>query len=424
MSLRKIINTRVLLSFMIHIKKTIAIVAALLLWASSFAQAEGFDSLINEAKEEFNKQLEEQDFGRAVQLLERAVELKPNDQQAHYMLGSAYSYLNSKEGSFILGSTVGLTLKASEQFEIVNSMTPRYEGELIFTDPYTKISSAWGTLALKYLHDGKADSVRWAFNEGVRRGGFSKFRLSVTRALFDRMPLNSVFFCHGDDDFFSALCLQYTQNHRTDIKIISTGLLGAPWYTRFLNDKLDISFGYPVEQLDAMSYCIVTEKELKLNIPTPSARRFKYEITSRYGRFPYLYQDDLMVIAFLKANKFKREVYFMNHDALFCDIGLIGASHNELFLVSRINHNRRKMDIDVSVLDEIANNLPYADLNRVDDVGLITNLVIGTTHLCYELWDEDKTSQANSLFQSLVFKIKTAISEEDMARLKLFSEII
>ncbi|MBC7485671.1 MAG: tetratricopeptide repeat protein, partial [Cytophagaceae bacterium] len=67
-------------------------------FAQARAQHETFESLLAKGKAEFKKEHSEQDFALAVTYLKKAVTLQPENAEAHYFLGYAYSRLNAKDG--------------------------------------------------------------------------------------------------------------------------------------------------------------------------------------------------------------------------------------------------------------------------------------------------------------------------------------
>jgi hypothetical protein len=97
--------------------------------------------LLENGKAEFKKEFYEQDFIAAANYLERAVGIKPKNAEARYFLGYTYGRLNSPDGESMPKMSLEITLKASEQLEIVNKLEPKYSGEILFLDPYSKISS-------------------------------------------------------------------------------------------------------------------------------------------------------------------------------------------------------------------------------------------------------------------------------------------
>lgn len=148
--------------------KTLCALFLVLFTQIGFSQKENFEELLMMGKMEFKKEVDLQNFALAAEYLQQAVNLKPENAEAHYFLGYAYSRLNSNDGKSMIDSDVKLTIKAIEQFETVIKLTPKYDGELVILDPYSKITAEWGSLAMSYWHKNIPDSAKWAFSEGKK----------------------------------------------------------------------------------------------------------------------------------------------------------------------------------------------------------------------------------------------------------------
>src|SRR4051812_43042194 len=138
------------------------ILTAILLFTSTFIfSQESYDTLLARGKAEFKKDFDQQNYSVAVENLEKAVALKPKNAEAHYFLGYAYSRLNSKDGRSIINVKLDMIYKASKEFETVNELNKKYKGEKIILDPYSKITSEWGTAAMSYWYRNEKDSAIW-----------------------------------------------------------------------------------------------------------------------------------------------------------------------------------------------------------------------------------------------------------------------
>ncbi|WP_198680079.1 tetratricopeptide repeat protein [Aureibaculum luteum] len=268
----------------------------------TYAQKDNFERFLAEGKAEFHKNFEEQDYDVAVRTLERAVQLKPENTEAKYFLGYAYSRLNAKDGASLISMKLDLTIKSSEQFEAVNKLTPKYEGEIVVLDPYSKITSEWGSMAMTYWHKGQKDQALWAFNEGIKRGGFSEFILALNKKILDSCNENSILFTSGDQLTIPLWYLQIVEGYRKDIAVVDANLLESSWYATYLVKQKVVTFDLPEETLDNLEIQEWAPQKITIG-------DFAWTVNPTYEN-TYLFRCDLLLLSILKANKFERPVFF------------------------------------------------------------------------------------------------------------------
>jgi hypothetical protein len=282
--------------------KYIVLILGLLIPLLVFAQRDNYETLMEKGKAEFHKDFESQDFELAVYYLDKAVKMKPDDPEANYFLAYAYSRLNAKDGKSMIGMSLDITLKVSEHFEKVIMLSPKYKGEMLLLDPYSKITSEWGSLAMSYWHKGKSDSAQWAFSEGRKRGGFSDFFLALSRKSLDDCAKNSILVSSGDNKTIPLWYLQISEKYRTDITVVDISLLNTDWYPAYLANNKLVGFDLPRELLDTIQYC-----EWKDSIITIGD--FSWTVKPSYYN-QFLLRGDRVFLSLLRENQFKREIYF------------------------------------------------------------------------------------------------------------------
>ncbi|MFZ5940233.1 MAG: hypothetical protein ACOYXB_06630 [Bacteroidota bacterium] len=319
-----------------------------------FAQHNEADSLLQLGKEEFNKPYTEQNHRQSAAYLEQAVQLDPLNAEAHYFLAYAYSRINSADGGGIADMNISLTLKCSEQFEIVNRLEPEYKGEQLVLDPYSKLSAEWSSQALCYLYNDKADSAFWAFKQGRQRGGFSDFSLCINRKVLDLCPQNAILVSSGDNFTLILLYLQVMENYRTDVSVIDVSLLDSEWYPDFLLRKQGLNFGIPEDSVHSMSYSYWSDTPV--SIEYAPGRDFSWVVGPSYYD-AYLLRSDRLLLSLLTANGFSREVCFttaFNRESM---LGLWNYTEHRV-LVDRVNYDQRPAPGNEEFLD-----LVYGVLN-------------------------------------------------------------
>jgi hypothetical protein len=100
----------------------------------SYAQIQDFNALMDSGKVEFSKE----HYTKSAEYFEHAVRINPGDAEAHYFLGYSYSRINSMDGQNMMDMNLSMTIKATGQFEVVNKLAPKYEGEIVLLDPLLK----------------------------------------------------------------------------------------------------------------------------------------------------------------------------------------------------------------------------------------------------------------------------------------------
>jgi hypothetical protein len=283
----------------------------MMLFQLGFSQENNFKSLLDSGKVAFKKENAEQapDFTKALGLLTRAVSQNPTNTEARYFLGYTIDRINSPDGSSMHLIKSQGTIKASEQFERINSLEEIYTGERWLLDPYTKITTIWGSLAQAYLVRDLPDSARWAFFEGKRRGGFLEPVLHFNRQMLNSCAKNAILVVSGDILTIPIWYMQVIENYRTDITVLNADLLHTSWYPKYLKKKWGLQMSLTDEMIDATTYLKWSEKEVHIINPKDSTESFNWLLKPTYGN-QYLLKGDIIFLDILKQNLFKRGIYF------------------------------------------------------------------------------------------------------------------
>ncbi len=283
-------------------------------FAHLYAQNDSFESLLAKGKAEFKKDYEEQDYTLAAFYLKKAITLEPENAEAHYFLGYAYSRLNSLDGNSMIKMNLQLAKQCSDEFEQVIQLSPKYNGETVVLDPYSKITAEWGCLAMCYYNSNKIDSAVWAFNEGKRHGGFGKFFLAVNRNILSQCSKHAILISSGDNMTIPLWYLQMVEGYRKDVTVISMDLLNATWYPQVLHSKSGVTYDQPQAEIDTLKY-IVLKEDTKVWVYNKYAYKdFSWILKITESR-NYLSRADRIFISILKANQFESDVYFTRNVA-------------------------------------------------------------------------------------------------------------
>ena len=288
--------------------KPIAIIFLLSIPLTMFAQADLFNQFLEKGKAEFNKQWDKQNLLTAIENLEKAVKLKPDNAEAHYFLGYAYDKYNSRDGSTLNNLNIALTMKASGEYEKVIALTPKYEGEILVLDPYSRLTSIWGSQAMSYMYQNKHDSAAWCLREGKKRGGFGDFFLAINRKTLALCPDSSILFTMGDNVTLPLIYLQTIENYRKDVSVVDANLLNARWYPRFLKEQKSISFSYSDAELDTLNYIRWDTTAVSVEFDN-TGKSFTWKIPPTYAD-AFLLRGDRLLFDIIKRNKFRKSMFF------------------------------------------------------------------------------------------------------------------
>ena len=278
---------------------------------SIMQQEERYDSAVLKAIQEFNASFSKRDYPKIISLLEEAIQINDTNATTHYYLGYAYSGLNAQESrkySFP-NRNKKLCVKASNEMQKVIALDSNFGAKLTLR-PYSKITSEWGSLALRYLYFDKTDSVKWALQQGREKGGFNDFILSYHRVLIDQCDKDAIIFSYGEDSFWNLLYLQYAENYiPKDLSYIDLGLLNTLWYQDLLIKEAKIHFTKPKKNTD--NYYLVSYSDTLLTIPIRESNSAYLWSFESHGSNPfYLLYGDIAFRNILFENQFQNPIYF------------------------------------------------------------------------------------------------------------------
>ncbi len=378
-------------------KTTLTILLSLFL-LTAFGQKNGDNIILDNAKILFkstrdlnSEELEQFDYYPIVSLLEKAIQLNPKNAEAHYFLGYAYSRINSKNGKGMTAMNLELLHKSSEQFEKVIQLSPKYSGEIIVLDPYSKIGAEWGSMALSYWYNNKMDSARWAFLEGKKRGGFGDFILEVNKNVLDACSKNAILVVSGDNCSFPLWYLQLVENYRTDVSIVDINLLNSPWYPAFLVQNKSVAFDLPNNVLDTIEY-----KRWKSKMITIMG--FSWEVKPSYYD-EYLLRGDRVFLSLLKENKFQRDVYFTTGFPEESRLSLKDFL-SSCIVVDKLSPSKEK-SIDFEAYKQLISNYlllsRHLNHNSPDELNMFDNLRYDLFNRVNDYLDRDEKEKAKEL---------------------------
>lgn len=270
--------------------------------------------IVDSGKYEFKLQAKKNtgDYSKAYRILRNQVKLNPKNAEYRYFLGYTIDRLNANDGKGMSQLKKEMTIKASEQFEEVNKLEPVYKGELFILDPYAKLTSIWGSLAEAYLNRKLADSAKWAFSEGKKRGGFIDPVLEFNRQLLSSCDKNAILVTYGDNITIPIWYLQTIENYRTDITVVDANLINTIWYPKYLKTERNLKMSFSNAVIDTIEYKKWQSQQVTVINPFDTTQVFSWELRPTYMD-NYILKGDRILLDIFQQNYFSRPIYFNNN---------------------------------------------------------------------------------------------------------------
>ncbi len=313
-------------------------------------------------KQEFKLQAQKEisDYSKAFKIFSDLVKAKPLNAEFRYFLGYIIDRMNADDGKQMFQLKKEMTIKASEQFEEVNRLEPIYKGEIIVLDPYSKITSIWGSLAEAYLNKKMIDSAKWAFIEGKKRGGFIDPILDFNRQLLNSCEKNSLLITYGDNITIPIWYLQTIDNFRNDILVVDANLINTIWYPKYLKEERNLHLSFSDSQIDTIEYTEWQPTKIEITKKEDSLKKLSWELRPTYMD-KYILKGDRILLDIFKQNYFNKTIYFSaNSDSsynLFLSQFLIDEG-----LVNRVSN--KQLDYQKDTV-ETSKNLKYYNIENI-----------------------------------------------------------
>ena len=208
-------------------------------------------------------------YKEAIKYYKKAMAIDSTQADLHYFLAHAYDRLNAKDGNFIPTMQDELVQRASDALNRCLAINPIYMGEKLVLDPYSKLSSVWGSLGLKYLALGKLDTVKAVLEAGKSQGAFPDALLEYHRQALKQLPDDAVLLSSGDNMTYPLLYVQAVENVRPDVAVVDVNLLNADWYPLVIKKLYPDLLSQPEEQIQNTRAQFWTKKKQYLEFYEP-----------------------------------------------------------------------------------------------------------------------------------------------------------
>jgi serine/threonine protein kinase/FKBP-type peptidyl-prolyl cis-trans isomerase len=262
--------------------------------------------MLDLGKAKLNKAYTTQSLDSVKYYLSKAAETLPDNIEVMGNLGLAYYKTNLNDSIDLPGLNYNWVVKASELFEKMIQINPDYSNDSVVINPYALITSMWGKLALKYMVFNQQDSVRIAFTEGRKRGGFNEVELEIARNSLNSCDPNALLFMWLDGAFYPVLYVQETEKLRTDVKPVITDFLERNWYFSYLKNKLYLPTSIEEDRFSQMTSKSWKTKEMTLK-DAGSGESITWTLYDEDGKLTKARQ---LILDILTTNKFSKPVHF------------------------------------------------------------------------------------------------------------------
>jgi len=293
------------------VMKRILLLGLLLLIQS--CSTESWETLRSKTENALNNK----NYPEALEYLEEALSGDQENAEIHYYLGQTYRMMLFADGSIINNVNMPYASKSSDYFRKAIEISPKYSGKKFVVDPYSKIQSVWGSVAMTYLYNNNSDSAMWAFKHGQEEGGFYPVIMEYNKNIMASCEKNAILFTNGDNDTYPVWFLQFVEKYRRDITVINLSLLNVPWYIKQLKNSYPFGENNLFLTLTDMNIDSLRARpwrEQKVEIPV------YHDPLNKVGKISWLVKptidgkavrvQDLMLIEIFKSNDWNRPVYF------------------------------------------------------------------------------------------------------------------
>lgn len=190
-----------------------------------FAQNNSFKE---QALEEFKKE----QYNQAINLLEEALEISPDDAEIYYYLGF-FNHYRAYDSRPLKGYNFKYSSKIFKYLDKAIELDPNYGNAKYF------YGAECSGNAFASLQNNDLSKFKYFYKLAYKKGAYPKWLLEFGRNMLNSCAENSILFAAGNADFDICSYLQLHENFRSDITIVPIGNIDRPWYINFLKKGLE-----------------------------------------------------------------------------------------------------------------------------------------------------------------------------------------
>lgn len=283
------------------------------------------DSLKTLAQTEFKNE----QYGKAVSLLNKALKINKSDPEIYYYLGFCKHYRAYDSRPFT---------EHSKQYSdsILHYLQKAVELNPDFGNAKYVYGAECSGNALLYMQRNQPDSVKNAYQKAYDFGAYPQWLIEFGKNILNSCAENGILFAGGNPDYDICSYLQIIENYRTDVTVIPAPFINRPWFVKFIKNgmpgiKRKISLNIPDEQISNMHpYKWDTTSVF---IPVPEKLKKLFSLPKNYT-MDWIVQPDLftgipkqndqssyqaflspqraVLVSIIESNNWERPIYFSN----------------------------------------------------------------------------------------------------------------
>ena len=299
------------LKSIIKLSRTLSIFLVLFFSVLLFAQEL---NLKQKALKEFKKS----NYKKAYSLFKQAVSEYPDDAEIYYYLGYSLHY--------ILYDVPPREYDEKKSNNILEYLYKAVELNPALGNAYYFIGVEHGARALFYMRIGDTLRAKGEYIKARKKGGYPDWLLELNRNTLRSCDSNAILFTFGDALTHPVWHLQFVENYRRDITVVSGGLLNNPLYVKFVKNGLKgyfipLPISWNEEKIEGMEpqewetnkirVPLSEEVRKKFNLST-AKKAMEWELRPDYMRdsVGFLNPSTGLIVDVIKNNKWKRPIYF------------------------------------------------------------------------------------------------------------------